>query len=457
MQRIPVEKFELPQFDDDDVIKSWKWLMSFISENDWRKRKAIIEDKIAVEFRTSKPFSESLTEGTLVVIKDDIIGWYLYLVDMLIHEPHKYEYFQGARIIPVFKRLGIDLDTLKNIDGIEIRVKDLLKKRKSEADALLFEILTALLWAKNGYQVAFLAEKNGEKTPDIIAERGGRAWNIECKRQSKTSDYTYKETAKRQRMVSFISKVLLERNMLLDIVFHVELETLPDTFLRDLLEHKLKLAISGKIISSDQVDIDLAFVNIPVIKEHLQNYSVKHSSPKLNELIGNKRLDNKGFTCGIYANFFRVGEGEVNNLYISDITNAYGIYWTCDAKEALWAKARNIKSQLHKAMQQFNSKDTAIIHVGMETFDGPEVEKTRFDKIAQTIEKIDPNKTNLRWIFCHFFQAYSLPDQYWVFDETVSAISSYLQPKSPLDIKLMIVSDDGDTADDVSHWDRPMP
>jgi len=457
MHRIPVKNYNLPRFDDEDVIKSWNWFMSFMSEQAWQKRKAVIEEKITVKFRASQPFSEPLTEGTLLVIKDDVIGWYLYLIDMLINEPHKYEYFQGARIVPIFKRFGIDLELLKNIDGINKRINDLLKKRKSEADALLFEILTALLWTKNGYQVAFIPEEMEKKTPDIIAEKEGRTWNIECKRQTKTSNYSYKETAKRQKMISYISKTLIERNILLDIIFHIELETLPDTFLRDILEQKLKLAIPGKIVSNNKVDIDLKFVDMLAIKKHLEINSVKYNSPMLNELIGKKTVDNKGFTCAVYANFFRVGDGEVNNLYISDIANAYGVYWSCDSEKALWAKARDIKNQLHKAMQQFNSKETAVIHVGMETYDGPEVESTRNSKIKQTIERISPEQTNLRWIFCHFFQAYSKPDQAWVFDETVSTMSAYLKPKPLLRVNSMIVPEDCDTLDEVSHWDRPLP
>jgi len=136
--------------------------------------KAKIEQKISLKFRTSPPFSDSLTEGTLIVDREDKIGWYLYLVDMLINEPHKYEYFQGSRVIPIFKRIGIDLESLKNIKGIEKRVRDLIKRRRHEADALLFEILTALLWAKNGYNVSFIEETAEKKTPDILAEKEGK-------------------------------------------------------------------------------------------------------------------------------------------------------------------------------------------------------------------------------------------------------------------------------------------
>ncbi|TLP81853.1 hypothetical protein [Maribacter sp. ACAM166] len=457
MIRIPVEKINLPQYDDNHVIQSWEWFMSFMSEKDWQKRKADIENKIAVQFKATQPFSEPLSEGTLVVVKNDVIGWYLYLLDMLINEPHKYEFFQGSRIVPIFKRFGLDLDLLRNIGGVEKKIKELIRKRKSEADAFLFEIMTALLWARNGYQVAFLDEKKAGKTSDIIAKKDGETWSIECKRQSKTSDYTYRENTKRQKMVSYISKTLLERNILLDIEFHVELESLPDTFLKNLLEEQLKGAVAGKIVSNANVDIELSFVDMSTIKEHLENNFVKDYSPMLHSLIGKKPIDNKGFTCGISANFFRIGDGNVNNVYISDINNAFGVYCSCDAKEALWAKARDIKNQVHKAMLQFNSENKAVIHVGMETFDGPQVEKKRFDKIKNTIGKISTQNTNLRWIFCSFFQAYSRPDEYWVFDETVSTISPYFSLRPPLNTRLMIVPEDEITEDDANHWDRPLP
>lgn len=457
MIRLSVEELNFPKYDDENVISAWTWIRSFMSDKDWEKRKSTIEQKIVLKFRDTPPFSEPLTEGTLMNIKDDVIGWYLYLVDMIINEPHKYEFFQGARILPIFKRLGMDLELLKKIEGIDSKIKSLIKKRRSEADALLFEILTALLWARNGYKVSFLDEKGNMKTPDLVAEKDGETFNIECKRQSKTSDYTYRETAKRQKMVSYISKILMTKSLLLDIVFHVELESLPDTYLFDLLVDKLKSPIAGKIISNHEVDITLSFVDITQIIKHLKTHFVKNHSPMLNYLIGRRPVDNKGFTCGIYANFYRVGDGEINNLYISDLSHAYGVYWDCDAKEALWKKARDIRSQINAAMKQFSQENTAVIHIGLETFDGPKVEMTRFEKIQNTIENINPLETNLRWIFCNFFQAYSPHNEYWIFDETQTTLTAYEKPILPIDSTLMIVPEDGNIENNISHWERPLP
>lgn len=457
VQRVPLEFVNYQKFNDQDVIKSWEWFISFLSANDWQRRKRRIEQNISINFRETKPFSEPLTEGTLIRIKDDVIGWYLYLLDVLINEPHKYEYFQGARVVPIFKRLGMDLEVLKRAGGVEKRIKDLLRKRSSEADSVLFEILTALLWMRNGYSVEFIPEKKGERTPDLVAKRNEDVFYVECKRQSKSSLYVYQETEKRQKMISHIGDSLLTRNILLDITFHVELETLSDTYLKELLEEKLKTCGSGCLVSNDKVKVDVNFVDIHSVKDHLKNNFVKHLSPTLNILIANREVDHKSFTCGILGGFFRVGEGEVNNLFISDIDRAFGVSWHCDADEAIWKKARDIKSQVHKAMNQFNSRDTAIIHIGIETLDGPEVERLRLEKITSTINSVDPNVTSLRWMFCHFFQSYTPPDSNWTFDETVSTISAYYNHQPPLKNNLMVVPEDGDVHDGLSHWDRPAP
>ena len=187
-----------------------------------------------------------------------------------------------------------------------------------------------------------------------------------------------------------------------------------------------------------------------------KKYFVKSPSPLLNYLIGKKSVDNKGFTSGIKANFYRIGGGEINNLYVSDIENAFAVFCSCNAKEALFAKARDIKNQVNSAIQQFDST-LSIVHVGMETFDGPEVENSRFEKIRNTIENIDPQKSSLRWIICHFFQSYSTPDKCWIFDETVNVISPYHFQTPPINNTFLIVPEDADTVDGISHWERPLP
>jgi hypothetical protein len=458
MLTIPLEEFKMPLNQDTDVLKSWTWFMSLFSDEEWQKRKLAIEQKITVEEKTGEPFSESLDKGTLLVIKDDQIGWYLYLVEMFLKEPHKYEFFQGARVIPIFKRLGQDFDLLMNIACIKKKVKNLIRVRKSEADAMLFEILIALAWVRNGWQVSFLKESKTGKMPDLFAIKAGREFYIECKRQRKTSDYTYRETKKRQIMISYLNKKLLISNILLDIVFHVELESLNDTYLRDLLFDKIEFVKKPcKITDKGIVDIEISFVDINGINAYLKKALVKYQSPQLNLLIGRKAPDNMSFTSGLYANFIRVGDGVVNNQYVHEINRAYGVFWRCDAEESISAKARDIKKQLYSALEQFKPNQNVVVHIGMETFDGPEIEVKRLLKITDTLRKIELNAKNLKWAYCHFFQSYSTPDEIWAFDETVNTISCVPPDGFPPLSSSFLVVPDNLVSENLAHWEKPLP
>jgi hypothetical protein len=440
----------------ENLIKSLNWFLSFMSEKEWVRRKTAIEEIISGKIQPDKPSAETVR----LVIKEDLIGWYLYLVDVWIHEPIKYEYFQGSRVLPIFYRFGLDLESLKKVGGIEKKVKELIRKRRTEADAILFEFLTALLWVRNGYEVSFIEESNLGKTPDLVARKSSSVWSIECKRQSKTSDYTYRESAKRSKMISHVSEILSKNNLLLDATFHVELESLPDTFLRDLIVSILPIEKFGKIVSDKNIALEVTLIDVSSINNYLKYNDVKQYSPEFNYLIGQKPVDGRAFTSGTrVVRFFKKDEGG-DNLFIDEISNAFGIYWSCDAEEAIWAKARDIRSQVYSAVKQFNSTETAAIHIGVETFDGPQVEKVRFEKIKNTFQMLHTDGKQLQWVFVHYFQSYSPPNQDWVFDETVSAIvasSTSTTPVPPLHFRLMVVPEEGDTANDIHHWDRPLP
>ncbi len=443
---------------DPEVLLSWKWFMSLISSNEWNKRKANIEERITIKPKVGSPANVPLDKGTLLVINDDQIGWYLYLVEMWLYEPHKYELFQGARVIPIFKRFGLDFDLLMQINGIKKKVKNLIKVRKSEADALLFEILVALNWKKNGWDVSFLDESKTGKMPDLFAQKDENEYFIECKRQKKSSDYVYRETKKRQIMISHISKFLLLNNLLLDIVFHVELESLPDTYLLDLLKSRItSTKKTTKINLPGIIDISISSINLNEINDYLKEYLVRNRSPLYNFLIGKKNMDNLSFTSGSIATTFKNLDDDAGTEYLEEIKNAYGVVCKCDAPDAISAKARDIKGQLHAALKQFQPNQNVIVHIGMETFDGPEVERKRLDKIVNTMEELGVRGNDLEWMFLHFFQSYSTPQEVWVFDETVKAISnSLLETPCPLRSRFLVVGNETNI-DNVEHWDRPLP
>lgn len=444
---------------DTDLENSYEWFKNFISDADWANRKNDIETYLRTAPTANNAKPTPINEGTLLAFKKDQIAWYFYLLHTYLFEHHKYEYHQGARIIPTFKRIGADLELVKKIVGIEKKMKALFKKRRSEADAILFEVLTALLWARNGWDVTILEEGKGGKSPDFEVVKGTEKWQIECKRQMKTATYTYRESEKRQIMVSKITELLLQHNVLLNITFHVELEKLPDTYLFDLLKPIIPITTTpSKIVSNTEVDIDLTFIDIKSIQNHVKQYYIKDNSPQLIKLITKKHVDNSAFTYGYTGSNYFAGSGEVNNLYVGEVVNAYGVHSSCDSKEAIMAKARDVKNQIHSAISQFNPNENSIIHIGMETYDGPEVEKKRNEKITETMANIDPNGHTLCWIFFHYFQSYTRTDRDWYFDETVQIASSYINPITPpITHTFLIVPENKVSIEDTNHWDKELP
>lgn len=131
-------------------------------------------------------------------------------------------------------------------------------------------------------------------------------------------------------------------------------------------------------------------------------------------------------------------KGEINNLFVRHVEHAFGAYWWCVAPVSIRAKARDTKNSCMQHCNNFNPSN-AIIHIGMETFDGPHVERERLQKITDTLDGIEYIDKKLQSIYCHFFQAYSPVEVVWTFDETVNIIHNSLAfEKPPLNSTFLI-------------------
>jgi hypothetical protein len=323
----------------------------------------------------------------------------------------------------------------------------------------LFELLIALIWKRNGWEVEFLEEAPPAKRPDLRAIRGTDEWFIECKRLSKSSEYSEKERDKWLAMWSPFRDFLAKERIpfVFDIVFHVELHTLPDSYLLNELAGKIRFVHQAcKVVSNEVWDVDVWQVDLPHIHEHLEKYSVRYPSDQLHELIGGHRDPNKGFTAIVKGRVERLGEGRGNNRFLDELEFAAGAFRSCDAPRAIEQKARDIRHHLADAVRQLPDNAKGAVHVGLETLDGAIVEEERYRRITQSVYKFDARGKNLEWVYCHLFQAYSPPEEMWVMDETVYYFGRTPGSKQPLRKKSAVVPDDGDSPGGV-HWQKPPP
>lgn len=214
-------------------------------------------------------------------------------------------------------------------------------------------MLVALLWKRNGWQdVSFIPEAPPEKRPDIRAASDRDEWFIECKRLNGTSEYSKKERKKWLKMWVYLRDYLVDKQIpaVFEIVFHVELEPLPDDFLVKQLAGKLPFLSSPCIvISNEQWQVSFNTVNFHKAREHFKKFPVKADSSQLGELIAGYRYENRGFTYVFSGEQKHFGKGRINNQYVTSLDFAAGAFWYCDAEKSIDKKARDIIGKLAEA------------------------------------------------------------------------------------------------------------
>lgn len=440
---------------DPDVTRAFKWLIDKLGHAEWKRRRRRIEESI------EPLFDLSLSSGGFRrVTLEDQIAWYLFLVETTEYTPTLTAEDEAARVVPVFRRLGADLEQLQTIAGLDDQVRRLLSE-KSKPDTVLFEMLIGLLYVKNGWSNAeFIPPSPHGKSPDIRVWDQTRELYAETKRLNTTSGYSAKERQKWLRMWRPLSEVMLRRRypFILDIVFHVELADLDDHFAARELESKLGFVIGPcELISNETWQVSVKPVNFPRIDSHLHNWDVKVNSRQLQELVGGGWDRRRGYTHILDASHHRIGEGVGFNRYISDIRWAAGAYWHCDADAANEAKARDIRAHLAKAVKQIPAGKPGTIHAGIETFDGEDVEAIRFNRIMRTVRQFDANGKDLRWVYVHLYESYAPPSTSWFFDETVYPFGSPNRQDDPLLLNHASIVPELESECDDAHWLRPPP
>ena len=447
---------DMPPFsavDDPDIRNAVDWLSSFADPADLGDRLEFIERQL-LNIPIRRPKFRQIGYDQRDWPDDDQIAWYIHLALAALEKPFDYEPREGSRVLPILKRLGMDLEKLEAIPGVRDRVTRLLSKQNNEADAILFELLVAVLWKVNGFEtIEFLDESPSSKTPDLRASNQVDDWFIECKRLNRYSQYTRKERSKWHAMWSLLSDHLVRarHSVILDIRFHVELSSLPDDFLATQIPGKLKLVQPpAHLVSNNTMDVLVSPTDYVSANRHLSHYWVRCPSDQLDELVGGKRDPNRGFSGLVSGDFRKFGSAE----FLNHLSFAAGAFWDCDAPAAVMAKARHVRSRLAAAIDQLPDNAKGAVHIAIETIDGAMVEEARSLRNRENVFTMHSGTKDLRWVCCHLLQFYAPPRDTWVVDETVDYFAADFQ--HPL-TSLGIFPSDGSSIANTKHWRRPPP
>ena len=118
-----------------------------------------------------------------------------YLVvanDHISQEPYL-DTYTAARAIPQLCSLGLSLETLEEVKGADLKLKQLWRAPDVETDSRIFELLVAAAFARMGHDVGFIQETAQKKTPDLRLYDKPVPMVIECKRKQPLNAYESNE------------------------------------------------------------------------------------------------------------------------------------------------------------------------------------------------------------------------------------------------------------------------
>lgn len=447
-----------------DAKKTLDWFLAVMGQEEWTERKKSIVayfKKQQMSFFPEKGQDiEVLSEDEKVVaFNKDWTAWYLYLVESLYYRPYVSEPSQSCRIYPFFSAIGRHIEIVKKIAGIDDKLNELLKGNGNQPDSMLFEISVALMYARNGWNVSFIPETANGKTPDLLVEKDGAIFYIECKRQSKVTEYSEnerKEWKKRwDKLVPVMSAYKIPTYM--NVIFKTEVSVTPESILASAFIEisKENMIDSGYLLENEQVAISLNSIDMAAVNQHFTEYQVLWNSPQMVALFAGGYESNGNYTQvhsprGINS----IGPDDdehILNLYCTGVNNAYCAKWECISEKSIDKKAKDVRKLLSKAVKQAPRDGDTIVHIAYETLEGPIVEIERHKKIANSIDTFKYDDKKIKAVFCHALQpSVGVEDSEWA-ETTIRFGREGTDPAKILLHDLLLEEDHTKISGD-THW-----
>ncbi len=355
------------------------------------------------------------------------------------------------RVVPFLTRLGKELPLLMSVRGVEDRAARMMLSERRQPDGGLFELLVALAYRRGGWsRVEFVPETPGRgRTPDMHIFQRTRRWAVECKHLM-PSRYAAREKVRGEELARPIHALSLEteKSIIVEVKYKVELIDVPD----DYLVGHVRTATHGHTFNpwDDQIATGrVRPVNWKLARKVLAKDYVYASGSRIIELL----------TChyqhdadhSIAAKWRPASD---RPAYADAVYQASVVTWRSFSKAAVLKKARHFRSILANAEDQLPPDRPGVVHIGVESYAGNDVDFARH--IANTLEVSDfePRNSRLRWVYGNYFvpEATTRRDESWAIAETMVPykIGSH-RTQSPLPGH-MLVSPEG-VGRRGAHWD----
>lgn len=432
---------------DDDVLRAVDWLKSFVPSR-------TMEARLDRARETLLAARQSWADGDEADAFDpaDSAAWFLLQGETFATDRRLWVPEEMVRTVPYLTRLGKELDLLRSIPGADVRAERLMNSEKRQPESGIYELLVALAYKRRGWtKVEFVPEMPGSRrTPDLHVARPGSRWAVECKRLM-VSKYEQQERATGRALAANIHALSLDlgRSLVVEVAYRCELSEVPAAYLFE----RVRDAVSGRHAGTwdDQISVGLAReVDWSLARRVLARDDVYFGSSRMIELV-----------VGRYAHdadhSFRAKwrPAPKRPFYAEALYQASVVSWWSFSPAAQLKKARHFRSVLANAEGQLPADRPGVIHVGVETRSGSDVDALRHIRNFVEARTFTPAASRLRWVYGNYFvpEVTTRRDESWALTETMAPyrIGSH-STRWPLPGHMLLSPED--EAREGVHWDE---
>lgn len=370
-----------------------------------------------------RPVGTELGKAAAIRVRDDEIGWYLFLCQQAIDDPMCTDVNQSQRALPFFAGIGSRWRHAHRVVGLDRKIDQLLTDYRQEPDGVIFELLVALAYAAAGWSVELL-EEGSSKSPDMRVVRDNQEFYVECKRLARRTQYAENERNEFLRMWDRAKPLLMENRQWIWFkgVFHVDTPELSTDFLHDVWKASLPIGAGETLIhDSAQATIHARLIDRAAVHRHMEQFWVKGNSPMLNRVLGGDWApDNAAVTLLHAVKTAQVAgcEAPLLGTYIDEVGFACGFTREFDSETSIEKKAKDVTKLLSEAVKQVPADKPSIIHIAAETMEGVAVERRRTEKVMRRIPEFTTGKPVVAIRF-HRLQGHQRTNLLYEMDETV--------------------------------------
>ena len=287
--------------------------------------------------------------------------------------------YTAARAIPQICSLGLSLEALKEVKGVDSKLRELWRAPSGETDSRIFELLVAAAFARMGHNVAFIEETAQEKTPDLRLYDNPVPMVIECKRRQPLNGYEVNEFSVMREVFALLCAQRRELGLVgeLTIDFKQEIIGFPAAGIVESIRDITNSLSPYAAKETEWGTIQMRPVDVSQEFEHTRLYS-----PEFLERVFGTDLEMDEFDgiCAVAGND-RFPEVERAEL-------PFQLKWTSNSPAALQRKLQTIKTLWIEAVDQIPAGEAGLIYLAYEEGHRPSLADARTDAIRSLAKTI---------------------------------------------------------------------